>query len=120
MPMRMLGLNPTDIEVQELVNGLDYDELVDMNRNETTSEKWEKDFPIYEGTIDFKEFVNVMERHRSHRQDDEAALLFAVFDSEHRGFIEGKAIKKSLEFLALDSVPNSGNQRNPDKDETYG
>ena len=48
-----------------------------------------------------------MERHSSHRQDDEAALLFAVFDSEHRGFIEGKAIKKSLEFLALDNVPNS-------------
>ena len=56
-----------------------------------------------EGTIDFKEFVNVMENYRSLRQDDEAAMFFKVFDSEHRGFIEGKAIKRSLQFL--DDVP---------------
>ncbi|KAL9950825.1 hypothetical protein ACROYT_G043389 [Oculina patagonica] len=102
--MRMLGLNPTDMEVQELVNGLDYDELQDMSKNETGGETWKKnDFPIYEGTIDFKEFVNVMENYRSLRQDDEAAMFFKVFDSENRGFIEGKAIKRSLQFL--DDVP---------------
>lgn len=58
-----------------------------------------------EGTIDFKEFVNVMENYRSLRQDDEATMYFKVFDSEHRGFIEGKAIKRSLQFL--DDVPIS-------------
>ena len=31
--MRMLGLNPTDIEVQELVNGLDYDGKESRNVN---------------------------------------------------------------------------------------
>ena len=36
-------------------------------------------------------------------QDDEAAMLFTVFDSENRGFIEGKTIKRSLQFL--DDVP---------------
>lgn len=46
-----------------------------------------------------------MENYRSLRQDDEAAMYFKVFDSEHRGYIEGKAIKRSLQFL--DDVPNS-------------
>ena len=46
-----------------------------------------------------------MENYRSLRQDDEAAMYFKVFDSEHRGFIEGKAIKRSLHFL--DDVPIS-------------
>lgn len=109
--MRMLGLNPTALEVQELVNGLDYEELQDMKmkkKNETgPDESWKnKDFPIYEGTIDFKEFVNVMENYRSLYQDDEAAMYFKVFDSEHRGYIEGKAIKRSLQFLD-DDVPIS-------------
>ena len=58
-----------------------------------------------ESTVDFKEFVNVMENYRSQRQDDEATMYFKVFDSEHRGFIEGKAIKRSLQFL--DDVPIS-------------
>ena len=40
-----------------------------------------------------------MENYRSQRQDDEAAMFFEVFDSEHRGFIEGKAIKRSFQFL---------------------
>ena len=26
-------------------------------------------------------------------------MLFTVFDSDHRGFIEGKTIKRSLHFL---------------------
>lgn len=30
-------------------------------------------------------------------------MFFKVFDSEHRGYIEGKAIKRSLQFL--DDVP---------------
>ena len=47
----------------------------------------------------------MMENYRSLRQDDEAAMYFKVFDSEHRGFIEGKAIKRSLQFL--DDVPIS-------------
>ena len=47
----------------------------------------------------------MMENYRSLRQDDEAAMYFKVFDSEHRGFIEGKAIKRSLHFL--DDVPIS-------------
>lgn len=121
--MRMLGLNPTDHEVQELVNDLDYDALGDKDEleNEKTNEtengkrrkrkksredekmqgeKWTKDdFPIYEGAIDFKKFVNLMEKQRSMMQDDEAAMLFTVFDSDHRGFIEGKTIKRSLHFL---------------------
>ena len=47
----------------------------------------------------------MMENYRSLRQDDEATMFFKVFDSEHRGFIEGKAIKRSLQFL--DDVPIS-------------
>lgn len=46
-----------------------------------------------------------MENYRSLRQDDEVAMYFRVFDSEHRGFIEGKAIKRSLQLL--DDVPIS-------------
>ena len=41
----------------------------------------------------------MMENYRSLCQDDEAAMYFKVFDSEHRGYIEGKAIKRSLQFL---------------------
>ena len=47
-----------------------------------------------------------MENYRSLYQDDEAAMYFKVFDSEHRGYIEGKAIKRSLQFLD-DDVPIS-------------
>ena len=46
-----------------------------------------------------------MENYRSQKQDDEATMYFKVFDSEHRGFIEGKAIRRSLQFL--DNVPIS-------------
>ena len=47
-----------------------------------------------------------MENYRSLYQDDEAAMYFKVFDSEHRGYIEGKAIKRSLQFLD-DDIPIS-------------
>ncbi|KAJ7358797.1 hypothetical protein OS493_021576 [Desmophyllum pertusum] len=81
--MRMLGSNPTDSQVQELVNAKDFDG---------------------DGTINFEEFVNMIEEHNSEEEDDNLFMIFSIFDPEHNGFIEGKHIKKSL--LCLTDVPN--------------
>ncbi|RMX52883.1 hypothetical protein pdam_00016258 [Pocillopora damicornis] len=80
--MRMLGSNPTDSQVQELVNEKDFDG---------------------DGTINFEEFVNMIEDQNSAEDEDNLFTIFSVFDPEHNGFVEGKNIKKSL--LCLDDVP---------------
>jgi len=80
--MRMLGSNPTDSQVQDLVNAKDFDG---------------------DGTINFEEFVNMIEEHNSAEEDDNLFMIFSVFDPEHNGFIEGTHIKKAL--LSLTDVP---------------
>lgn len=80
--MRMLGSNPTDSQVQDLVNAKDFDG---------------------DGTINFEEFVNMIEEHNSAEEDDNLFMIFSVFDPEHNGFIEGVHIKKAL--LSLTDVP---------------
>ena len=57
-----------------------------------------------DGTINFEEFVNMIEEHNSEEEDDNLFMIFSIFDPEHNGFIEGKHIKKSL--LCLTDVPN--------------
>lgn len=59
--------------------------------------------PIGDGTINFEEFVNMIEDQNSAEDEDNLFTIFSVFDPEHNGFVEGKNIKKSL--LCLDDVP---------------
>lgn len=80
--MRMLGSNPTDTQVQQLVNAKDFDG---------------------DGTINFEEFVNMIEEQNSIEEDENLFTIFGVFDPEDRGYIEGDNIKKSL--LSLTDVP---------------
>ena len=56
-----------------------------------------------DGTINFEEFVNMIEEHNSAEEDDNLFMIFGVFDPEHNGFIEGVHIKKAL--LSLTDVP---------------
>ena len=56
-----------------------------------------------DGTINFEEFVNMIEEHNSTEEDDNLFMIFSVFDPEHNGFIEGIHIKKAL--LSLTDVP---------------
>jgi len=76
--MRMLGSNPTDSQVQELVNTKDFDG---------------------DGTINFEEFVNMIEERNNLEEDENLFMIFSVFDPENNGFIEGRHIKRSLQSL---------------------
>lgn len=76
--MRMLGSNPTDQQVQQLVNAKDFDG---------------------DGTINFEEFVNIIEEQNSIHEDENLFTIFGVFDPEDNGYIGGATIIRSLQSL---------------------
>ncbi|KAL4787322.1 hypothetical protein BJX76DRAFT_318883 [Aspergillus varians] len=74
--MRSLGQNPTDTELQDIVDELDVDRT---------------------GTIDFDEFLVMMSR-KVKNSDPEAELreAFAVFDQDNSGTISADELRKVL------------------------
>ncbi|CAH3172369.1 unnamed protein product [Porites evermanni] len=76
--MRMLGSNPTDTQIQQLVNAKDFDG---------------------DGTINFDEFVTIIEDENSIEEDENLFMIFGVFDPENNGYIDGGHIKRSLQSL---------------------
>ena len=56
-----------------------------------------------DGTINFEEFVNMIEEQNNIEEDENLFTIFGVFDPEDRGYIEGESIKKSL--LSLTDAP---------------
>lgn len=76
--MRMLGSNPTDAQIQQLVNAKDFDG---------------------DGTINFDEFVTIIEDENSIEEDENLFMIFDVFDPENNGYIDGGHIKRSLQSL---------------------
>ncbi|XP_072174777.1 uncharacterized protein [Diadema setosum] len=80
--MRSLGLNPTESEVQEIVNE------VDINGN---------------GKIDFSEFLMVMTKKMEEETDvEEIREAFRVFDKFGQGYIENSVLHHVLVSLGID------------------
>ncbi|KAI9928722.1 hypothetical protein MW887_001939 [Aspergillus wentii] len=77
--MRSLGLNPSDIEVQDMVHELDLDRT---------------------GTIDFQEFLTSMAAKVTDK-DTEAAIrqAFRVFDQDNSGTISADEIRRVMSSI---------------------
>ena len=71
--MRSLGQNPTEVELQDMINE------VDTDRN---------------GTLDFSEFLTMMARKtKETHSDEEIRQAFRVFDKDGNGFISAAELR---------------------------
>ena len=74
--MRSLGLQPTDAELQDMINEVDADS---------------------DGTIDFEEFVKLMTREvDASDSGNELYKAFQVFDKDNSGSISASELKEVL------------------------
>jgi calmodulin len=77
--MRSLGQNPTESELQDMINEID----VDGN-----------------GTIDFEEFINMMaKKMRESDSEEELREAFRVFDKDGNGFISAAELRHVMTNL---------------------
>ncbi|XP_031569549.1 calmodulin-alpha-like isoform X2 [Actinia tenebrosa] len=77
--MRSLGQNPTEVELQEMVNEVDYDG---------------------NGVVDFHEFVNMMINQNNNTLDQEELLeAFRTFDGDDKGYIFTSEIRYVLRHM---------------------
>ena len=77
--MKSLGQNPTEVELQDMINE------VDANHN---------------GVIEFPEFLTMMTRQmNSDELEEEFREAFHVFDKDSNGFISAAELKQMMESL---------------------
>jgi len=77
--MRSLGQNPTEAELQDMINE------VDANGN---------------GTIDFPEFITMMSRKMKDTDSEEELLeAFKIFDKDGNGFITASELRHVMTSL---------------------
>ena len=77
--MRSLGQNPTEAELQDMVNEVDVDRS---------------------GTIEFSEFLNLMARKMKDSDSEEQLKeAFRVFDKDQNGFISAAELRNVLTNL---------------------
>ena len=77
--MRSLGQNPTEVELQDMINE------VDANHN---------------GVIDLPEFLTMMTRQmNSDELEEEFREAFHVFDKDSNGFISAAELKQMMDSL---------------------
>ncbi|KAJ6969918.1 EF-hand domain-containing protein [Populus alba x Populus x berolinensis] len=81
--MRSLGQNPTEAELQDMINEVDADQ---------------------NGTIDFPEFLNLMARKmKDTDSEEELKEAFKVFDKDQNGFISAAEVNTISISLMLSS-----------------
>lgn len=74
--MRSLGFNPTEEELQAMINAVDYDG---------------------NGVIDFPEFVKLMEiQKKPDEREADMMLAFRIFDADNKGYIESAELRYIL------------------------
>ncbi|XP_066015945.1 calmodulin [Pocillopora verrucosa] len=79
--MQMVGLNPTDFQIQTLINEVEYDG---------------------DGYMTFSDFIKTMEEYK--KPDDKVDLMmaFKVFDCNNKGYIETKELRRA--FMRLKGI----------------
>ncbi|XP_020627191.1 neo-calmodulin-like isoform X2 [Orbicella faveolata] len=74
--MRSLGFNPTEEELQTMINEVDYDG---------------------NGVIDFPEFVKLMEdQKKPDEREADTMLAFRIFDADNKGYIDSAELRYIL------------------------
>ena len=77
--MRSLGQNPTEAELQDMINEVDADR---------------------KGTIEFHEFLSMMERKKDYiESEDEVLAAFRVFDGDCTGYVSADELREVLTSL---------------------
>jgi calmodulin len=79
--MKKLGLQPTEAELQDMINEIDYDGS---------------------GTIDFEEFISLINRKMNEKDTihQELTEAFKIFDQDNSGMMTTTAFKKIIRDLS--------------------
>ena len=91
--MRSLGQNPTEAELQDMINEVDADGLFYLTERRASH----LDI-LGNGTIDFPEFLTMMARKmKDTDSEEEIREAFRVFDKDGNGFISAAELRYETE-----------------------